>query len=293
VLGVYLVLTAIGVGVCAAAGLDLFTALVSVFAAISTGGFAATDASLASLSPAARTAVCAVCLAGALSFSRYYRGNVAASLRDPQLATLLALTAAGGLAVGLSLRGETASAWSHGAWMAVSAQTTAGFSSLPASALPDGAKLALIGQMLVGGEIGSTAGGLKTLRLVILAQLVIAAVLRSSLPRGASLPLRVAGTRLGGDEIQAAAALAAAYAAVTLLSWGAFVACGHDPLDSLFDVVSAVGTVGISAGTVGPELAPVLKGVLCLDMLMGRVEMFAFFVLVFPATWAGRRRSAK
>jgi trk system potassium uptake protein TrkH len=292
VLLVYVVLTLLGVGLCAAAGSSAFEAVANAMAAVSTGGFATTDASLAGLSPAGRTAVCIVCLAGALSFSRYYRGGVLDNLRDAQLWTLVVVTTLGAVSLAGWLRATTSDPWAHAAWMAISAQTTAGFSSLPVSELPAGAKVVLIGQMLVGGEVGSTAGGLKILRLVVLAQLVAAVVLRASLPRNAERSLRVGGVRLGREEIEAAAALAAAQAAVILLSWLAFVAFEHDPLDSLFEVVSALGTVGLSAGIVGPDLEPVLKVVLCLDMIMGRVEVFAFFVLVFPGTWIGRRRAS-
>ncbi|MFW5735239.1 MAG: potassium transporter TrkG [Oceanidesulfovibrio sp.] len=68
-----------------------------------------------------------------------------------------------------------------------------------------------------------------------------------------------------------------------------FLAHGYPALDSLFDVVSAVGTVGLSTGVVSHELPAVLKLVLCLDKLMGRVEIFAILVLLNPASWIGRR----
>jgi trk system potassium uptake protein TrkH len=58
----------------------------------------------------------------------------------------------------------------------------------------------------------------------------------------------------------------------------------------LFDVVSAVATAGLSVGVVSATLAPALKAVLCMDMLMGRVEVIAFLVLLYPRTWLGRKR---
>jgi len=76
------------------------------------------------------------------------------------------------------------------------------------------------------------------------------------------------------------------------LSWLAFLVAGQAPMRSLFEVVSAVGTVGLSSGLTGPELQPSLKGVLCIDMLMGRVEFIAALVLVYPHTWFGKRRNA-
>ncbi len=297
VLLVYLALTVGGFGLCTLAGMGWFDALAYVLAAVSTGGFATSDASLAALEPAARSAVSVVCLAGAVSFALYYRGSFGAALRDSRLWTLLALTGLGSvlLAIGLAVAapGSFAQSLPQAAWMAVSAQSTAGFSTLEVGALAPSGKLVLIGGMLVGGEVGSTAGGLKVLRLLILVQLVLARVLRASMPGSAHLGLRVSGTRVRGAEIEGVAALAMAYAGTILVSWLAFLAYGHDPLDSLFDVVSAIGTAGLSAGPTGPELEPLLKAVLCVDMLMGRVELFAFLVLVFPPTWVGRRRASR
>jgi trk system potassium uptake protein TrkH len=74
-----------------------------------------------------------------------------------------------------------------------------------------------------------------------------------------------------------------------LASWFAFLAAGLPPLDSLFEVVSALGTVGLSAGLARPELPAALKGVLCLDMLLGRLEILAVLVALSPRTWLGRR----
>ncbi len=64
---------------------------------------------------------------------------------------------------------------------------------------------------------------------------------------------------------------------------------GYDPLDALFDVVSATGTVGLSCGVVGPELPVVLKAVLCANMLMGRLEILVWLVILYPRTWFGNR----
>jgi trk system potassium uptake protein TrkH len=297
VLLVYVCLTAGGIALCAAAGLGAFDALTHALAAISTGGFATADSSLAGVSAGGQAAVAVVCLAGAVSFSLYYRLSPSAALHDTGLWVLLGLTALAtvGVATSLVLAGAgsalDARTWGDAASMAVSAQSTAGFSTLSTAELPPLGKATLVLAMIVGGEAGSTAGGLKVLRLVILAQLVLARVLRSSMPPSSQLAQRLDGARVGRPELEAAAALALAYAGVVGASWLVFVAYGHDPLDALFEVCSALSTVGLSAGPTGPDLEPALKAVLCVDMLMGRVELFAFFVLVFPGTWIGRRRS--
>jgi trk system potassium uptake protein TrkH len=294
-LAAYAALTLAGFGLCALAGLGWFDALAHTLAAVSTGGFSTHDASLAALPWTGRLAVSALCLFGAIAFSLYYRGRFREAMGDSRLWTLLALAALGAvfLAVVESTAHPGTGTYGNAVWMAISAQTTAGFSTVAPADLSAGGRLALIVGMLIGGEVGSTAGGLKTLRLLILGQLLVLRILRMSTPSTAQIAPRLGGSRIDSDEIEAAAALALAYLGVVGVSWMAFVVKGHEPLDSLFDVVSAVGTVGLSSGVTGPGLEPSLKGVLCVDMLLGRVELFAFFVLVFPGTWLGRRRPSR
>jgi trk system potassium uptake protein TrkH len=100
----------------------------------------------------------------------------------------------------------------------------------------------------------------------------------------------VGGSPLQSDEIYTVVTLLVVYLLVILLSWAAFLVSGHAPLDALFDIVSAVATAGLSTGVVSATLEPGLKAVLCLDMLMGRVEVIAFLVLLYPRSWFGRKR---
>jgi len=73
------------------------------------------------------------------------------------------------------------------------------------------------------------------------------------------------------------------------ISWFVFLTMGEDPLGSLFEVVSATGTVGLSTGVSRPDLPALLKIVLCLDMLLGRLEIFAWLVVLHRGTWFGKR----
>ena len=69
------------------------------------------------------------------------------------------------------------------------------------------------------------------------------------------------------------------FPAMAFVSWLPFLAWGYAPLESLFDVVSALGTVGLSSGITGPQLPDALKLVLCADMLLGRLEFIAVLIL--------------
>ena len=70
-----------------------------------------------------------------------------------------------------------------------------------------------------------------------------------------------------------------------LLSWVVFLAYGHDPVNALFDIVSAVSTVGLSAAVATPDLAAPLKLILTFNMWIGRIEIIAVVMLLNPQFW--------
>jgi trk system potassium uptake protein TrkH len=297
ILVVYAALTAFGIILLGLLQVGWFNAVLYTFAAVSTGGFAPHDASLSGLGgTGGPAAVILLSIAGALPLALYYQmslGDRRALVADRQLWGLLVLglTTAAVLACFLCLR--SGFSWTqavyHGWLTAFSAQSTAGFSSTGIAGLDPGAKLTLIFSMMAGGSAGSTAGGIKVIRLLIVMQVIYLIVRRTGMPREAVDHARLEGRRLESEEIQNALCLVMAFLSVTGFSWLLFVVMGYRPLDALFEVVSAMGTVGLSAGLSGPELHPLLKGVLCADMLMGRLEILAWLVLVSPGTWLGNR----
>ena len=293
---VYGVLTTVGIIGSLLAGIGFFDAVLNTFAAVSTGGFASRDGSLATFGWPAQVWITLLCLAGSIPLALYYRvfkekQRVAVDFLQLRAVVIACLVVS--LAVGVTMRLSAGMAWPqvlhHAPLLAFSAQTSAGFSSMPCGQLDAGSKLVLIFSMLVGGGAGSTAGGFKLLRLLIAVSVLRLIVLRTCLPKHAVIEPRLAGRRLQNEEIQAALLLIVLFVAVVALSWLPFVAMGYSPLDSLFEVVSATGTAGLSVGLTSATLPPLLKGILCVDMLMGRLEIMAWLVMLYPGTWFGRR----
>lgn len=296
VLIVYGVLTALGIIGSWSVGVGAFDAVLYTFAAVSTGGFAPHNGSLATLGWPAQVWITLLCLAGAIPLAFYYRTfkekrRVAVDFLQIRAIVIACLVVS--LAVGAAMRLSGGMAWPqvlhHAPLLAFSAQTTAGFSSMPCGQLDAGSKLVLIFSMLVGGGAGSTAGGFKLLRMLIAVSVFRLIILRTCLPKHAVIEPRLAGRRLQDDEIQAALLLIVLFVAVVSLSWLPFVVMGYSPLDSLFEVVSATGTAGLSVGLTSATLPSLLKGILCVDMLMGRLEIMAWLVVFYPRTWFGRR----
>lgn len=296
VLIVYSILTGFGIIVLGLLGAGWFNSVIYSFSAVSTGGFSPHNASLAGLnSHWLQAMVILLSVAGSIPLVLYFRsfkegGKVL--IRDRQLQGLLISGLVAALLMALFLTQDGFSwiqALRHGALNAFSAQSTAGFSTLDISQINAGAKVTLIFSMLLGGAAGSTAGGIKIIRLFILVQLLYIFLQRASMPRRAVVEASLGRRRLEIDEIQSALSIVFLFLTSIAISWLVFVGMGHNPLDSLFEVVSAIGTVGLSTGISAPDLHPILKGVLCADMLLGRLEIIAWLVLFYPRTWIGRR----
>lgn len=296
VLAVYLSLTAIGIAGAWLTGVGPLEAVLYVLAAVSTGGFAPADGSLAALGGQAQTWIMLLCLAGAIPLTLYYRvfrqrQFVAVDLLQllgvavAALASTVLLTASMHLVNGL----PWGQAVHHAPLLAFSAQTTAGFSAMSPGHLDADSKLVLIFSMLLGGGVGSTAGGFKLLRLLIALTVLRLIVRRACVPRHAVIEPSLAGRSLQADEIQEALLIVLLFVAVVALSCVPFVALGYAPIDALFEVVSAVGTVGLSVGVTSATMPLALKGVLCADMLLGRLEILVWLIVFYPGTWFGRR----
>ena len=131
------------------------------------------------------------------------------------------------------------------------------------------------------------------LRAMILLRVSGFLIRRTSMPQHAVIALRLGNRGLEADEVQRALVIILLFLLTVLATWFILLATGLPPLDALFDVVSATGTVGLSTGIVGPDLAPELKLLLCLNMLFGRLEVFALLVVLYPRTWVGRRTESR
>lgn len=271
-----------------------------VLAAVSTGGFSSFDDSLAGLdSWYGRFAIIGISLLGALPltlyalmFSRKWRTGIG----DAELLALLAAVGLVALLLFLSLRFQAGmdlpDAAGHALFLAMSAQSTAGFATLDLGTLDDSAKLGMIVSMLVGGGVGSTAGGMKLLRLLILLRLLQVVLQRATMPSSAVHYAKLRGKVLDDAAIQRVLILILLYVGVVAVSWFAFLAYGYAPMDALFEVASATATAGLSVGITSADMPGFLKVVLGLDMLLGRLEIVALLVVLYLPNWIGTRKGS-
>ena len=289
---IYGALTGFAISVLLLAGVSPFSAVTHALSGVSTGGFSIYDASLGAIDEwFAQFLIVLTGVVGAVSLPFYYRfvrNGLNELSFNLEIRALLVLSL---LVIGLlffcaeTTGADAATRLKNAVIMGLSAQTTTGFANINVSDMDYASKLSLILSMMIGGSMGSTAGGVKILRLLIMLRLIEFFIQRSALPPHAVLERQLRGDKLESDEIEKVLLLILIFIGTVLFSWLPFLIMGYAPLDALFEVVSACSTTGLSAGVTRVELEPVLKIILIADMLLGRVEFLAFLVFLYPRTW--------
>jgi trk system potassium uptake protein TrkH len=291
-LGVYLGLTVIMALATVAVLPGWREGLVLTLTAISTAGFAPRADSLMSYSAAGQAIVMFSCVLGAMSlltFALVLQGKPREAWQlGSARRVLFALGLLAALQTGLML---ASGASGERIWIGlinlVSGLTTTGFSAgdVPTASA---AGVLLIAAMVAGGDVGSTAGGIKLARMGLLRRLVTHVIRSARLPDNAVAPLRVEGRPVQPATTNALLALLALYISAVALIWAQALSHGYAPYPALFDVVSTVSTVGLTTGVVGPDLPLDLKLTLTFAMWLGRLEFVAVLVLLTPRTWTKR-----
>lgn len=265
-----------------------------VLAAVSTGGFSPRDSSLADYSLVAQVFTFVLCIATSISLLFYavaLRRGPFDALRRGTVPVTLGIIAAGTVlyaVLHLSAHGGPEDEFVAGLLNHISAQTTAGFSTTP---LPPASPVLflMIVAMILGGDVGSTTGGIKTGRTMMLFRMVALVFLRLRMPDRAVSHLKIGARRADSEEVLLPAALLSIYLVTLAILSLAYYGHGHPALASVFDAVSALSGVGLSTGVIGPDLAPSLKTLTIIAMFLGRLEFFVLIALFLPSTWITRR----
>lgn len=269
---------------------DWREAVALTLSAVSTGGFAPRSDSLASYSALGQGAVILACLVGSVSLLTYVlilKGDIAGAWRIGSLrrvgVAIVLLGSAFGVALALGASDDRGLSTYESGLNFASALTTAGFS---AGAMPGGGLLiVLILAMLVGGDAGSTAGGLKLARVGLLVRAFFHAFRAPLMPDHAVTPLRMDGAKVGEQTMVGVMALLFIYVATLSGLLLHFTLHGYPVAGSLFDAVSALSTVGLSTGIVTADLPWDLQISLTVAMWLGRLEFIAVLVLLWPRNW--------
>lgn len=282
------------------AGMPLFESITNSFGTMATGGYSPRNSSIGHYnSPVIEWIVIAFMAAAGANFGLYYlmrMGRVGKALMDTELRVYLGILLGCSLLVALDLMANegylsAADALRHGAFAIVSQQTTTGFVVPDYDIWPGFSKLLILVVMFIGASSGSTGGGLKVIRLVIVAKYAYRHLYSVFNPR-AVLPLKVGGRAVSDGVVKESVGFFILFQLVFLISLVALTAMDIDIVTAASGVVATLGNVGPGLALVGPTqnyawLPDLAKLILTFDMLVGRLELWTVLILLRPAFWRG------
>ncbi|MCF1427887.1 MAG: TrkH family potassium uptake protein [Shewanella sp.] len=281
------------------AGMSIFDAICHSFSTIAIGGFSTHDASMGYFDNPTINMICVVfLLIAAINFSVHFaafsrRGiNLKVYFRDTEFKVLIGiqflLTAI--CFVTLYQTGIYDSAeetLDYALFQAVSISTTAGFGTESFHLWPLFLPMLLIFSSFIGGCGGSTAGGIKIMRLILLLLQGSRELKRLVHPR-AMFSIRIGSTALPERVIDAVWGFFSAYTMVFVISMLILLALGMDNVTAFSAVAACLNNLGPGLGEVASNYASISDGakwVLVIAMLFGRLEVFTLLVLFTPTFW--------
>ncbi len=294
---VYLLFTLVEIVLLCFGGMNLFDSICHTFGTMATGGFSTKNTSVAYYNSAYIDWIITIFmfLAGA-NFSLHFfalRGKPLVLWKDPEFrfytfATLLSI-----LAVTVCIYGKNyQSIWQslrYASFQVVSICTTTGFATADYEIWPFLPQAILFFLMFLGGSAGSTGGGIKCMRMMVLCRHAYHELIRLVHPRAVKY-VKLGGKPVPPEVISGVWGFFVLYLALFVLASFIMAALGQDVLTSFASVAACIGNIGPGLGTVGPtenyaHIPQMGKWVLTFCMLLGRLEIFTVLILFVPEFW--------
>jgi trk system potassium uptake protein len=293
---VYVAVTAVLVVLLLLGGMDIFDAICHAFTTAASGGFSTRNLSLGYFNSTYIDLVVIVFMVIAgTNYALHYHfltGRRHAYRSDREFHVYLASIAIASLVIAvntLPLHDNLFVGIRKIVFTVTSMQTSTGYAVTDYEKWPQSAQFVLLLVMIIGGCAGSTAGGLKVIRLYMLAKYISVDFTRLLHPQ-AVVPVRMRGVAIPRDVMSNILSYSVLYGLAIFVATAIVTAFGMDWISGLSSVVSMLGTMGPAMNAVGPydhygALHAVTKWVLIVCMLLGRLEFYAVLVLFAPAYW--------
>ncbi len=279
------------------AGMSGFDAICHSFSTIAIGGFSTHDASMGYFNSPVVNFVCVffLLIAGA-NFALHFAVVKSRSLKnyfyDPEFKVFIAIQLVLTLIcfVVLIMHGvyeDADTAFNQALFQAVSISTTAGFATTSFADWPTLLPLLLIFASFIGGCAGSTGGGMKVVRIILLYLQGLRELNKLVHPR-AIFTIKLGRKILPDRVIQAVWGFFSAYAAVFIICMLLLLAAGMDDISAFTAVAASINNLGPGLGEVAANFADIndfSKWVLIVAMLFGRLEIFTLLILFTPSFW--------
>ena len=294
----YILLTVVNIIFLLAGGMSLFEAVCTAFGTAGTGGFGVKNDSIAGYSPYIQNVCTVFMLLFGVNFSCYYLllirqfKNV---FRDEELRLYLGVVAGSIVLITLNLKGyyETlGETVRHAAFQVASIVTTTGYATTDFDLWPGFSKAILLCLMVIEASAGSTGGGFKCGRALLVLKSLHRSVRQVVHPQKVQA-VRVNGHPVGEKILQNTNAYLAAYVIIIGISYLLVSVDGFSITTNISAVMACFNNIGPGFETVGPACnfaaySTFSKLVLIMDMLAGRLEIFPILILFSRTTWRHR-----
>jgi len=275
-------------------GMSFYEALLHAFATAGTGGFSTRNASLAAFESAYVEIIISVfLLLFGVNFNLYYlafAGRIRDALKSEELHCYIGILAFSTVSIALGITkmySGAAEALRHAFTNSVSLMSTAAFATVDTMTWPSYTRVILVLLMFVGGCAGSTSGGLKVSRLILLFKTAGTDIARILHPR------EVRRVQMDGKRVDAATTKAVycyfwLYFVILMLTTFIVSLDGHDFATNLTAALSCISNIGPSLSLVSETqsylmFSPLSRAVMMIVMLLGRLEIYPLFILLSPA----------
>ena len=278
------------------AGMTLFDAICHSFSTVAIGGFSTHDASMGYFDNPAILLICSLfMLVAGVNFALHYHGFRSRSFkhyfRDSEsvfwgssiffaiLIVCCALIISGKLSINESLL--------HGLFQTISMATTTGFTTADYSSWPHFLPIMLLFLSFMGGCAGSTGGGMKAVRIMLITKQGIRELSQLIHPN-AVIPLKVGNRRVEAKVVSAVWSFLAVYMFAFVVMLLLLMATGLDYTTAFSAVAASINNLGPGLGDVRyhyGDISDVSKWILCFSMLLGRLEVFTLLVIFTPVFW--------
>ncbi|MBQ7975728.1 MAG: TrkH family potassium uptake protein [Clostridia bacterium] len=275
--------------------MSLFDALTTAFGTVGTGGFGVKNDSLAGYSPYIQNVTTIFMTLCGINFTLYYLlliRHFKDVWRSTELRVYIGILAVSAILICINILpqyGSIGEAFRHSAFQVSSIMTTTGYSTTDFNQWPEFSKTILVIIMFVGACAGSTGGGMKVSRIIILLKGIVKELKLAAHPKSVH-KTTMDGRMIEHETVRVVNAYAVAFAAIYVLSL-LLISLNNQSFTTNFTAVAAtINNIGPGLDAVGPIsnygiFSDFSKLVLTFDMLVGRLEIFPILILLSPYTW--------
>ena len=293
--GIYASLTLLEIVLLLLGKMPLFEAVTTAFGTAGTGGFAVKNTSMAGYSPYLQNVVLVFMIIFGVDFAVYYLiliRKFGIGFRSEEVRTYFVIIAVAALIIGIDCRSlyeNVGQNITHSLFQVASIITTTGFMTVDFDKWPELSKTVLVILMFIGACAGSTGGGMKVSRIIILVKSVFKEVKIAVHPNSV-YKIKLTGRFVEHETMRAVNVFAISYAVIFVFSLLVVSLDNFNFTTNVTAIAATINNVGPGLDMVGPTrnfsiFSPLSKLVMIFDMFVGRLEVFPMLILFSRHTW--------